>query len=318
MNKSHSTTDSGTASETTTQTSGLPAHEGLLQTRPQTRPSPSKLRLAVCVIVKNEGDGILEWGLYHHLIGFDALIIVDDQSTDHTQEEVDRLSKVTTVHRHKYRRWFGGRQVDAYQRICKKYRRRYDWIAFIDADEFIFSAKGSNIRDLLHTDTQVSAVVLPWLFFGSSGHVEKPNELVLKAYTHRGEFDNFPPNKHVKSIVRPNKVKRCQNPHAFEVEGLTVDANGVEVTWQKRKGLLTEYADYADWRINHYFTKSQQNWAERLKRGQLGARTQRTAKQFETYDKNTVSDPSAFELADKVRALMDRLGGPKKEMTDDG
>jgi len=88
---------------------------------------------------------------------------------------------------------------------------------------------------LLHTDTKVSAVVLPWLFFGSSGHVDKPNELVLKAYTHRVEFDNFPPNTHVKSIVRPNKVKRCRNPHAFEVEGLTMGANGDEVNWQQKR-----------------------------------------------------------------------------------
>lgn len=266
------------------------------------------MRLAVCVIVKNEGESILEWGLYHHLIGFDALIIVDDQSTDHTPEQLDRLSTVMTVHRHKYRRWLGDRQATAYSRVCRKYRRRYDWIAFIDADEFIFSAQGSNIRDLLRRGEDVSAVVLPWLFFGSSGHVEKPTDLVLKAYTNRVAFEGFAPNRHVKSIVRPTKVKRCDNPHAFVVEGLTVDPHGTAVTWQKNRGILADYADYADWRINHYFTKSKQHWADRLVRGQLGAQTKRTPKQFDTYDKNEVHDPSAMTLADRVQALMDRSG----------
>ncbi len=268
------------------------------------------MKLAVCVIVKNEGDGILEWGLYHRMIGFDALIIVDDGSTDHTSAQVQLLSQVLDVRQHAYKRSLGDTQNSTYDRICRNYADVFDWIAFIDADEFIFSPEATNVRELLSQDERIATVGLPWVFFGSSGHESKPADLVLSAYTHRSKFDNFNPQKHIKSIVRPSKVRRCINPHAFEVDGLTVGPNGQELIWTDRPGVLANYANHSDWRINHYFTKSRQNWSERLARGQLGGdKTKRTPEQFKTYDRNEVEDRSAVAMAEMVRAEINRIRG---------
>jgi glycosyltransferase involved in cell wall biosynthesis len=266
------------------------------------------MKLAVCVIVKNEGDGILEWGLYHRLIGFDALIIVDDHSADDTVAEVQKLSQAMEVHRHTYRRLLGDTQNSVYYRVCRNYFQSFDWIAFIDADEFIFSPHATDIRSLLSQQSeQVAAIGLPWVFFGSSCHETKPDSLVLDAYSHRAAFDKFDPHRHVKSIVRPAKVKRCINPHAFEVDGMTVGPDGKELVWAQKSGILVDYADYSSWRINHYFTKSRQNWTERLVRGQLGSNTKRTPEQFKTYDRNEVKDDSAAPAAERVRAQIDAL-----------
>lgn len=265
------------------------------------------MKLAACVIVKNEGDGILEWGLYHHLIGFETLIIIDDGSTDHTPREIAKLARFCDVRGHKYNRLLGDTQPRAYHRVCSRYQSEFDWIAFIDADEFIFSPHEDHIHQLLQRHHQAAAIGLPWLFFGSSGHETKPNDLVLNSYTKRAQFNKFSPQLHVKTLVRPDKVMRCINPHAFEVEGDYVGPDGQVLQWAQKRGIMDKYSDYSSWRVNHYFTKSRENWVQRMVRGQLGANTQRTPKDFTTYDKNDVADESALTLAAKVRELIDQL-----------
>lgn len=266
------------------------------------------MKLAACVIVKNEGDGILEWGLYHHLIGFETLIIVDDSSTDHTSDEIAKLARFCDVRLQKYNRLLGDTQHETYYRVCSKHQGEFDWIAFIDADEFIFSPHDQHIHPFLQQHQHASAIGLPWLFFGSSGHQTKPNDLVLSAYTKRAHFHKFSPHLHVKMIVRPGKVMRCINPHAFEVDGDCVGPDGQVLQWAQKRGIMDKYGDYSSWRVNHYFTKSQENWAQRLVRGQLGgANTPRTSKDFGAYDKNDVLDESAVALADKVKELINQV-----------
>lgn len=264
---------------------------------------PDGLRIAACVIVKNEADGILEWSAYHHLLGFDAIILVDDQSSDKTIAQARKLEQHCEIIVLPYQRGLGDTQMSTYQRICRTYRSEFDWIAFIDADEFIFCPGQTSIRPWLAAQTG-AAIVLPWLFFGSSSHVEKPSGLVLEAYTHRAEFDKFPPQKHVKTIVRPGNVTRCLNPHSFEVKGDTLSPDGTPVGWSQTVGILENYDNYQSWRLNHYFTKSQENWNIRLSRGQLGPHTKRTPRQFADYDRNEVKDDSASQMAKAVAALI--------------
>jgi len=274
--------------------------------------SSTDLRIAACVIVKNEGDAILEWGLYHHLIGFDSLLIFDDASTDHTLAEIEKLRKYCHVVVEPFEKELGNDQVRVYRRTCHLYRDDYDWIAFIDADEFIFSPhsghdnpnQSGNFKEFLAAHSGAAAVALPWLIFGSSGHKNKPCDLVLSSYTSRAQFNQFAPQKHVKSLIRPEKLVRCSNPHAFEVDGITIGPNGKEIVWQ-RPGILKDYDQYQSWRINHYFTKSEQNWAERIARGQLGGeKSKRTLEDFRRYDRNDVEDLSALPYAESVRSLI--------------
>lgn len=271
------------------------------------------MKLAACVIVKNEGDGILEWGLYHHLIGFETLIIVDDESTDHTAEEIARLSLFCDVKQHRYDRSLGDTQSRTYHRLCSKYQNEFDWIAFIDADEFIFSPHEDHIHRFLQQHHRAAAIGLPWLFFGSSGHETKPTDLVLNAYTKRAQFDKFSPHRHVKMIVRPSQVTQCLNPHAFELQGDCVGPDGEILQWAEKRGIMDKYNDYSSWRINHYFTKSRENWAQRLIRGQLGGtNTLRTQNDFTAYNKNDVIDDSATALAAKVKARIHQINAMAK------
>lgn len=259
------------------------------------------MSIAVCVIVKNEADSILEWGVYHHLIGFDALIVFDDSSTDETVNKVNQIQQLCEVIQRPYSR-AGNSQMTQYNRVCQEFGERFDWIAFIDADEFIYSPKNQSIKEMLEQNSQASAVVLPWLCYGSSGHIEKPNGLVLESYLHHSKYD-FSPNKHVKSIVRPSKVERCYNPHSFILKGETVLPKGERVNWSDTLGITGSTNDYSDWRVNHYFTKSKSHWQERMARGQL-SHLVRTENQFERNDKNDIRDESVLAITGEVARLL--------------
>ena len=248
----------------------------------------------------------MEWGLYHHLIGFDSLIIFDDASTDHMLSEIDKLAQHCHVVAAPFEKDLGNDQTQTYRRVCQTYQNDYDWIAFIDADEFIFSPHSGDIKSFLAGHPTAACIALPWLFFGSSGHQDKPSDLVLSSYTHRADF-KFPPQTHVKSLVRPEKLITCLNPHAFEVDGITIGPDGNEVSWADTPGLTREFDQYQGWRINHYFTKSQQNWNARLARGQLG-NWKRTPEQFKNYDRNEVTDESALPYAAKIKSIIDGMG----------
>ena len=42
----------------------------------------AELRVAICAIAKNEGPYLREWVAYHHLLGFDPIIVYDHESDD--------------------------------------------------------------------------------------------------------------------------------------------------------------------------------------------------------------------------------------------
>jgi hypothetical protein len=99
---------------------------------------------------------------------------------------------------------------------------------------------------------------------GTSGHRTKPEGLVLANFASR----LFPPdpNRSVKSIVDPSRVVRRINEHWFEYAGGERAVDEYEQpleTW--RRDLTFDVL-----RINHYFTKSEEEAMVKFSRPQAG------------------------------------------------
>jgi glycosyltransferase involved in cell wall biosynthesis len=265
------------------------------------------MKTAICVIVKNEAELISEWIIHHSLIGFQSFIIIDDNSVDRTTDIALSLKSHIDIRVRQYYQHGEGLQKNEYLHICRLYADEFDWIAFIDADEFITLGDHDSIDSLLNDRKDSDAIAIPWLMYGSSGHVTKPQGLILESYLYRSEY-SFGPNRHVKSIVRPEKVFDCYNPHAFEVQGKYSLPDGYPAIWTDNiKGLLAQVACYDSVKINHYFTRSLSHWQERLESGQLDSGEKRTLDDFAKYDRNEVFDDSALPYAIAVRAFLDGL-----------
>ena len=262
------------------------------------------MRTAVCLYVRDEARDIAEWIAFHSLVGFDAIIIFDNLSKDGTGAIARRAGKVRDVRTIIWPWTLRYSQAAAYVACLKLFGREFDWIAFIDSDEFVLPSNGRSIQSVLKDLEGFSAVALNYAFFGSSGLLDYPNGLVIENFVNRAPND-FPDHKIVKSIVRPKAV-RYSTVHAFSTDGDYGSASGAAVSWEIPAQRVSN-VDYAAARVNHYATRSRAHWDAKVRRG-YRAPVSRREFEFQAYDRNEVRDTEAAQLAPLVRAEILRYG----------
>ena len=96
-------------------------------------------RLAIGAIVRNEGPYLLEWIAFHRVLGVDRFFIADNGSTDDGGGAARRARRGRASCGHLPFPDRPGRrpQLPAYAAILRRHGAEADWIAFIDADEFL-------------------------------------------------------------------------------------------------------------------------------------------------------------------------------------
>jgi O-antigen biosynthesis protein len=216
---------------------------------------------AVCAIFRDEAPYILEWIAYHSMIGFGHFVLYDNASVDRAAEIV-RASpysqKVTIID---WPQQPG--QLAAYQHFCDFFGNRFSWTAFLDLDEFLHIENNMRIADALGNYKDYSSILVQWLMFGPSGYDQTPAGFVIGNYTTRFP-DGAESLHHVKSIVRNEKLLGPKdNPHVFYVEGPVCDATCRDVPNEA----IQMYECHEKLIINHYFTKSREEWRRKLKKG---------------------------------------------------
>lgn len=223
------------------------------------------MKIAVVAIVKNERPSLLEWLAFHRAVGIQEFIIVDNGSTDGTWSLLKQLRRRGLVKCFRFRT-LGGQapQLDAYQAVLNRYRRRYDALIYIDADEYLTPMAGqeSVLPDIeaLLADDSVSALALNWACYGTSGQVFHDQGLVPERFTQRGLKD-WSPNYQFKSVVKPERVVRFVNPHCVWLKvGRYIDTNGETLATnrvdEKKRFGFSEQVTWSRLRINHYVLKS--------------------------------------------------------------
>ncbi|MBQ7214629.1 MAG: glycosyltransferase family 2 protein [Synergistaceae bacterium] len=105
------------------------------------RDVPGREGLAFVLIAKNEAPYIEEWLNFHRKQGVTHFIIYDNESTDNFREILTPYidSGLVTYNTIKGKM----RQLDAYNMAVHDYGRKFKYMAFIDADEFVFVRKNT-------------------------------------------------------------------------------------------------------------------------------------------------------------------------------
>jgi glycosyltransferase involved in cell wall biosynthesis len=275
------------------------------------------MKTAICLIVRNEARDIAEWIAFHALVGFDTHIIFDTRSDDATPAIIQAAGRTYDIRFHDWPDSTPRSQVLAYEAACEAYRLEFDWIAFVDSDEFVIPGAHVPINDYLARFDGFSGLAMPWAIYGANGHADFPEAMVIDAFSRRADTD-FSVVRHVKSIIRPGFAGRCLNPHCFELRGHRLgsycDTHGREMAWQEAAewggiipGVARDLPDYADGRINHYFTRSRAHWLRKLQRGYPSDHAIRKMEEFDEYDRNDMSDPIAHRYLSDLRPALARL-----------
>lgn len=272
--------------------------------------------LSVASIIKNEPD-MTEWIEYHRLVGVDHFYIYDNESTDGLRERLQKYIDegiVTYI-------YYPGKAMqdksinDAIQNFA--YETKY--LAIIDGDEYIVPVEEGRLlpelldeiiegyhKSIYHPGGFAGGVGINWRDYGTGGHKTKVNGLVLENYLQRAE-DDYYQNVHVKTIYNPRVVNYVDNPHNGHYRDgyYTISENGSLIPF-----LYFYDGQCKKLRINHYFSKSEEQMIEKNRRGwPVGDLVRDDDKELyeASVNANKIYDPILLRYADAVKKAMEEI-----------
>ena len=212
---------------------------------------------SICAIAKDENENLREWVLYHFAIGFEHIVIYDNNSKNPIKNFLSEfVSKgLITIFDLDMD---NAQQLSAYVHCLNEWGKNSYWIAFIDVDEFIVPINKNDIKDVLDDYRDYGGLGLAWKMFSSNGHVSRPKGRIIENYSNVIEV-----NGHIKSIVRPELTVRPLSPHHFLYKNgyYCVNEDYIPITNFFSYPLSEKIC------INHYYYKSQQDFEAKLIRG---------------------------------------------------
>ena len=212
------------------------------------------MKTAICVIIKDEHDYLKEWIDHHLNLGIDEIYLYEDyNSKSHsaiTEPYGDKvhLQSIDTIFKENEKN-FSQKDIKSgsffqhklFQWFPIEFKNVFDWVLFIDIDEFLILKEP--LQSFLEEYKDESAIYIKWKFYGANGHIKKPQGKVVDNYT-KPIPTSFDYGINYKSFVNLKKYTYWCNP-----------IHGVE----GGKYPITSYGDHKGF-INHYFTKSWEEW----------------------------------------------------------
>jgi hypothetical protein len=113
-------------------------------------------------------------------------------------------------------------QLRTFAHAVRQHGADSEWMAFIDADEFLYAVGPVSVIDPFHGAFDIDepslpdvllafrefgGVVVHWFLYGSSGYIESPVGLVIDAYIWRAAA----PSPMFKVVAQPGKIMRVNN-----------------------------------------------------------------------------------------------------------
>jgi hypothetical protein len=229
--------------------------------------------LAVCAIFKDEAQFLDEWITFHAGIGVTQFYLYNNGSRDRFREILRPHVARGLVSLQDWPAVPG--QFSAYRDCLTRRWHAARWIAVIDIDEFLFSPNQVDIRPILQSYSDLPALFVHHVNFGSSGHQTPPPAPLVEAYTHCAHTSRSPSGK---SIVNPSLVRGVTDAHIFPLwrgatrnSDRTVVAN-VPVCSEIPRAL-------ASLRLNHYWSRSIQDLKDKVRRGDVAYNLPRNLEQ---------------------------------------
>jgi len=237
------------------------------------------MKVALVCIAKEEDEYISEWIDYHKKLGFDRIFVFENNWRCNVSDEI-----VTTIE-------FDGetKQIPAYNTFIERFRYDYDWVAFIDVDEFVVLKKHDDIKEFLKDYESVeNGIAVNWMLFGSNGHEDVFGKYsVLERFTKRQNDVNI----HIKTFLKMKRFGiKMVNPHHPNVMLNDTNFNKVIGPFNK-KGSIDVV------QINHYFCKTLPEFGKKIKRGRSDMKTYRSIEEWEPNNRNDVDDLLALNYS---------------------
>lgn len=214
--------------------------------------------LALVSVFQNEAAWLREWLEFHLLCGVQHALLYDNQSTDASLEVLKPYvarGLVTIIP------WpgpfTGAHMIGAFHNGVTRMRGVARWVACIDTDEFLVSPTEPNLVALLadyeRRVPNIGALSANWLMFGTSNVPDLGERLLIETLVRRAVVSRGE-NRHVKSLVRPDRVAHMSNQHFAMLHAgyVQLSCNGTPFG-----GAMSPYIDCSTLRVHHYWTRTE-------------------------------------------------------------
>jgi hypothetical protein len=228
------------------------------------------------LFVKNDARNVIEWVVWHLLLGADHIVIYDNNSSDNLAEALLPLVNANLISRII---WDGigiGAQQASYRDAIQVTKdKNISWLALIDTDEFILPLRDKCLPTMLSRfddDQTASAVILNWRMMPGKfelSHRTTPYEPIFE----RTNFTLGYPNRHIKTILKPSMTEGLLTAHAaFYSQGtssVSIDSRRLS------NDSFNDPPEVHDAVILHYHAKSLEEWVAKKNRWKNGMNAKR-------------------------------------------
>jgi glycosyltransferase involved in cell wall biosynthesis len=265
--------------------------------------------VALCGIVRNEIRSIVEWLAHYKALGVTEFLIYDNDSTDGTTELLRALDEADEIIHLDWPHAVGPWP----QRQAYEHARKWataDWLAYFDADEFLFLREDASIGQFLaRFDEDVAAVAVNWVIFGSGGQAFYRPLPVTERFT-----DALPASaswsRVVKSIGRRSLLTGTGVHRLGPGTGRYVQPSGQEMVFDGP--MRSPAVDTGVAALHHYMVKSHEEFQEKLDRGNANSkypagRRKRLGQRFSMLDAGGVENRDMLAFAARMRVEALRL-----------
>ncbi len=283
---------------------------GALSLVGRARPAPPggpRYRLAAMIRVKDEARFLPEWIAHHAGLGVEHVFVYDNDSSDGLDAALAPFVAEGLATRVPWPTVPASPGAEA--DFLARFGPQCGWVAFFDADEFLFEAAPGALAATLAEHARRPAVAVSWRYFGSSGHDTVPPGLVTENF----ERADAVYNRHVKVIARPALIARYRNSHNFYYRGgrLAVTPGG-----RRMLGSFITPPTQPRLVLHHYICRSRADYERKTRRGFVdasGAKEQ--SRHADVVDRevrrhNEVRVTPAAATVAATAALLARLGFP--------
>lgn len=245
----------------------------------------NNMRIWICAIAKMEELYIREWIEWNKKIGIDHIVLADNNDSDYEillqpiiQDYIDEgyvelIDKKNIL----------GVQQPFYNEVYLNRRDEFDWMGFIDIDEFIeLPAYNNNIHKFLSDIKFINceAVILSWLLYNDNGQLYYENKPVIERFTKSiSEYNYIGIKYFIRSLQEITKLISHHSPENIYPKEFNI--NVVDVLGDKnfernlRNNTTNKYTQikrqeeyYNIAYISHYITKSTEEYIKyRMLRG---------------------------------------------------
>lgn len=228
-----------------------------------------KVRAAICAIIKDEHRYLKEWIDYHLSIGFGRIYLYEDFTSESHKDivkdygdavELHSMREIKGCHRDK-----ASRQCAVYNWFVKNMRHACDWCLFSDIDEFF--RLDCPLDELLDEFDDEHGIQVWWKVYGCGGHISRPDCGVQDAYgkDFKPHVKHGITNYDYKSFVNMRKPIEGEGFYNCHYHRKIVNTHHRRADYRYTNNELTWDRCY----IDHYMTKSWEDWQARLKRGNI-------------------------------------------------